>query len=964
MHDNKLNQTRGLIGSKVKKLLPGLFKALSVLLPPFLLLWGLNSFFLAQSRKRLQTQQREEMGRLLGNITGMAEPGQKFDLIFKQLSRIPFPSKTFDKRLKQILKQNPKAVELYFYDRWGKCFDLDYLPAAPRYVAQKFLEAVNEPDKELNERTTRWLVKFSGYKKAHKKLANSQGSIITLGQGDEKQWGGKFALKDHKGSYSGAFIVFIKKSPLDYDEMLDKAVADANFNNSRRFVFAWIDPVEPEKIRPDNNEFDAKIINQVFSLPKGESRFTCKNKAGLINYSESGAIIVALARHTIKPDLFFANVKFTLKLVLIVLLIVLAPIFADITLWKPGITTKLVAVFLLGSGTCMSALIFTAFIDKSDREKVLKNEFQSRNLAELKKIDEGLVFELEKIKRLLQKKIKLYRNCSDDQFEQKIEQFWKKLSVVSDRFNELILVSNKNTLSFKPGFDEVYSSDPAYSSIIYAEMILETYQGIFMPPETSGTTASSREIIRSSSAVFSRNFILNGGKFDKLSLAGNNVPTYIDFFLDMHNQARAILIALLSRAGLQRNYLFKVSSMFDKNIGTNKPRFVALPLNQMLGWPAFPKRKTAKNQVLRQIAVKVTSRELPVHEIKKINGQKYLLSAIKGKYLDGYILLMAQPYKVIANKIDGLDKKIQQLALLMFVLALVSSAVSSRLLIKPIGNIDFILANIAKGNFRARMPNARVKEFSAVAEQLNHSLEEFHEIRVAKSIQEKLWPSGGLSGNDWQLDGKCLTATELGGDHYDWLKLEDGRILISVGDVTGHGIGAAMIQASIKVWLAMNAAKCSTASELLGQVNVLHNSYGAKKLPMTCWVGYYYPEIGRLNFSSAGQSYPLLLKADKSLQRLKLPGIPLGIRKKNTYKDDEIELQPGDSIILYTDGLVETQNHSGKMLGFAGLEDSVQKAMGQSVVKNIENIFARVTAWGERTDDQTLVILHRFNGDS
>jgi hypothetical protein len=52
------------------------------------------------------------------------------------------------------------------------------------------------------------------------------------------------------------------------------------------------------------------------------------------------------------------------------------------------------------------------------------------------------------------------------------------------------------------------------------------------------------------------------------------------------------------------------------------------------------------------------------------------------------------------------------------------------------------------------------------------------------------------------------------------------------------------------------------------------------------------------------------------------------------------------------------------MLGFAGLEDSVQKAMGQSVVKNIENIFARVTAWGERTDDQTLVILHRFNGDS
>ncbi|MGM0600945.1 MAG: SpoIIE family protein phosphatase [Candidatus Rifleibacteriota bacterium] len=964
MQDNKPDQTKSLISSKIKKLLPGFFKTLSVLLPPFLLFWGLNSFFFEQNYRRQQIQQREEMGRLLGNITGMAEPRQKFDLIFKQLSQIPFPSKTFDKRLKQILQENRRAVEIYFYDVRGKCFNLDYLPPAPRYVAQKFLVAVNAHDKELNERTIKWLVKFSGYKKAHKKIANSPESIITLGRSNEKQWGGIFKLKNDKGINAGCFIVFINKSPLDYAEMLDKAVADTNFNNSRRYSFAWIDPVKPEKIRPEYNKFDSEISKQVFSLPKGESRFTYKNKLGLINYSESGAVIVALACHQIKPDLLFDNIKFTLKLLLIIFMIVLAPVFAGITDWKPGITAKLVAVFLLGSGTCMSALIFTAFIDKSDREKILKNEFQSFNLSELKKIDEGMVFELEKIKRLLQRKIRPYRYYNDNEFERKLKNFWNELSAISDRFNELILVSKENMLAFKPEVDGVYSSDPDYSSVIYAELILETYQGAFIPTESSGTTASTREIIRSSSSAFSRNFILNGGNFDKLSLAGNSVPTYIDFFLDMQNQGRAILIALLSRAGLQRNYLYKVSSLFDKNIGTDKPRFVALPVDLMPRWPAFPKRKTANNQILREMAVKVISRELPVHEIKKINGKKYLLSAIKGKYLDGYILLMAQPYMTIADKISGLDKKIQKLALLMLLLAVGAAAVSSRLLVKPIGNIDYILANIARGNFRVRMPRARVKEFSAVADRLNHTLEEFHEIRVARSIQEKLWPSGGLRGNDWDLNGKCLTATELGGDHYDWLKLEDGRILISIGDVTGHGIGAAMIQASIKVWLAMNSASCSSASELLYRVNLLHNSYGAKKLPMTCWVGYYYPESGRLNFSSAGQSYPLWLKADRTLQRLKLPGIPLGIRKKNTYKDDEVKLQPGDSIVLYTDGLVETQDRFGKMLGFAGLENCAQKVVGQSVYQSIEYIFAQVSRWGERTDDQTLVILHRNNGDS
>jgi serine phosphatase RsbU (regulator of sigma subunit) len=339
--------------------------------------------------------------------------------------------------------------------------------------------------------------------------------------------------------------------------------------------------------------------------------------------------------------------------------------------------------------------------------------------------------------------------------------------------------------------------------------------------------------------------------------------------------------------------------------------------------------------------------------------KKYLLSAMRGSNLDGYILVLARPYEIIDSKITTLRRNLQILAILVFALAIFSAGITSSLLLQPLGTLRVALEAVAAGNFRVQIPGATVSEFAAMLGSLSRTMSNFQELQVARTVQTTLWPEEALVGEDWQLYGRCITATELGGDHYDWMRLPDGRILLAIGDVTGHGIAPAMIQASIKVWLALNAEKCDSALALLQMISRLHFKYGARKLYMTCWLGYYTPATGRLEYASAGHPYPIIVSAGGDVEILKLPGMPLGVKENPTIMGDHRILEPGSSIILFTDGIVETTDLKNRMIGFDGFSALCRQTAGMSVESAAEAIFSAAAAWGERVDDQTVIILKR-----
>jgi serine phosphatase RsbU (regulator of sigma subunit) len=951
-----------IIASKLKdcsarSALIALLRVLVVVIPPFLLLQGLNNYYATENLKRLQSDQKSEMSQILGDIAGLADPQQRFDKEFKEFCSIPFPSETFDQRLKQILEANGKALDIFLFNSKKKCLDHKLLNKAPKFVAQKFLEAVLNPSSA--EKNEKWLLRFSGYKKAHQAMNGAFSSITRIGRSDDRQWGGTFALKDLQQQISGYLTVFIKKSETDESELLNRSVKAAAQKHFKNYRFAWFDTLRPEKIFPADSLIPSEIPERLKALEYGINSFLFNGQQCLRHFTDSGLAVVALANHKVSKPVFHKYVSFSLLIFLIIGLLILFPLFLGLTVSKPGLQLKLVSALILGSGISVISLLFTGLIDRSERELVLKNHYQNLNIDELKKIDEGMTFEYKKLEMRIKQGIKKCSCLDKESFKNEIDSFWDHFDDISKRFREMIIVDKHQTWLFRPEKGLIKDKESDHSLAMYGKMILSTYMGEFQPPSPEKKSGTLKDVIHSSSAAFSRNFILKGGEFEILNLADSKVPTYIDFFLDRNKQGRAILIALLSQAGLQRNYLLDVSKQFDGFKDIEHPRFAAIPVNVSKAWPAFPKRRTAENEILKEISVKVVSGTLPVHKIARIQNKLYLLSAMRGNELDGYVLLLARPYSQIANQLKALNKRIKILAGAVIFIAAFLALLTSKLLLKPIKKLGQALSEISRGNFRIKLANEDVVEFNLVVNGLNKTLEGFHELNVASNVQENLWPAAGISGKDWEINGLCKTATELGGDHFDWFKPANGRILFTIGDVTGHGVASAMVQSSIKTWMAMNATSCESADELLNKINRLHCRYGAKKLPMSCWAGFYEPETGRLNFSSAGQSYPMLVDSQQKVSRLKLPGMPLGIREKNKYKCSNIVIEPGQTLVLYTDGIVESSNAAGEFFGFEGLEKAVANIVDMDPRQAMEHIFTEVENWGEQTDDRTIVILKR-----
>lgn len=931
-------------------------KAMVILFIPFALMTGLNEYFSALDHNRRLAAEQQEMMKILSEISAQAEPRQRFDAEFKNLSALPFPSENFDRRLKQMLANDPGALDVYLYDEAGSCMTVPFLPVPPRMVAQKFLECVKDPS--LAARYERFVFQFSGYRSAHALLNRAPETVVKLGGSHDRRWGGWFQLRRPDGTAAGHLLVFIRHSALSTESLLDKAVIAARQKQGRRFSFAWQDPADPLTLCPSGHGFSAEIISRINDISFGEAGFTINNLPGALIYSDDGAAIIAQANYVVDEGLLHTAVRFSLVICLGLTFLLLTPVFMGITVFVPGLKARLVGIFLFGAGVALVLLIFTGVADRNEREKVLADESQNRNIEALTLIDEGMSYDYRVLENIFKSVIRKADEVKKDDFSSTLRRLGGLFSF-SDAISQILFVTGTDSISFTreiPGGKKAGQKD---SMVIYGEMLLSIFNGKYDEDTSRKGSTDLKSVVNNFGGWLARAVILNSGKIGSLNLLSNVMPTYIDFFVDRSYQARAMLFVFMSQSGLQRNYLLKISRLRDRLRSPHDPRFAAVPVAISPFWPAFPRRTTADNQILGRMADQVIRNGVPVHDIATIGSRKYLLSAVRGSNLDGYVLIMAQPYVVIAEKLAVLRRNLQLLSILVVLTAFIAARITSSLLLQPLGNLKGGLEAFSAGNFRSRLPDATVSEFASMMGSFNQTMNYFQELQVARSVQETLWPDESPGGPDWDLCGRCVTATELGGDHYDWMKLRDGRILLVVGDVTGHGIAPAMIQASTKVWLAMNAEKCADAVSLLTEISRLHFSYGARRLYMTCWLGYYTPETGLLEYASAGHPYPVMVDMAGKAEMLKLPGMPLGVKAKPQINGDSRVLAPGARLILYTDGLVETTNKAGQMLGYDGFVDICAGAAGLSALKTVEQIFGAAAAWGPQNDDQTVIVLMR-----
>lgn len=235
------------------------------------------------------------------------------------------------------------------------------------------------------------------------------------------------------------------------------------------------------------------------------------------------------------------------------------------------------------------------------------------------------------------------------------------------------------------------------------------------------------------------------------------------------------------------------------------------------------------------------------------------------------------------------------------------------------------------------------------------------ELETARRIQSSILPDlpPRLAGVD--IAHAYLPASEVGGDFYDVLALEDGRLAVAVGDVAGHGVSSGLIMSMAKSALAVQVTFDPEVAAVFNTLNRTVFQTARKRLLATLCYALLDPRRLELLYASAGHLFPYRITAGGKVEALESVAYPLGVRGELNVEPRAVRLSPGDTLFLFSDGLIEARAEgSEELFGFERLEASLARNTGRGVERLRDGVLADVTRFtghAPREDDQTILVL-------
>jgi len=237
------------------------------------------------------------------------------------------------------------------------------------------------------------------------------------------------------------------------------------------------------------------------------------------------------------------------------------------------------------------------------------------------------------------------------------------------------------------------------------------------------------------------------------------------------------------------------------------------------------------------------------------------------------------------------------------------------------------------------------------------------ELEVARSIQQASLPKEVPTLEGWQISPYYRPAREVGGDFYDFHLLSDGRLGLVVGDATGKGVPAALVMSTTcgMLQLAARVLDSPSPGEVLAQVNETLVARIPQNMFVTCFYAILDPKSATLRYANAGHDPPYISRSGEYAEELRARGMPLGLLAEMEYEEQGVSLGEGESVLFYSDGLVEAHDPQGEMFGFPRLmalvaEHGEKGSLGAFLM---EELYAFVGEGWEQEDDITLLTLQR-----
>ena len=232
------------------------------------------------------------------------------------------------------------------------------------------------------------------------------------------------------------------------------------------------------------------------------------------------------------------------------------------------------------------------------------------------------------------------------------------------------------------------------------------------------------------------------------------------------------------------------------------------------------------------------------------------------------------------------------------------------------------------------------------------------EMEIARQVQSKLFPQRMPELETLEYVGGCIQARAVGGDYYDFLDLGPGRLAFVLADISGKGISAALLMANLQANLrSQYALAIEDLSKLLCAVNRLFYESTAPEHYATLFFATYEDETRLLRYVNCGHNPPLVVSGTGEVRRLEATAMVLGLFDRWSCETGAVELEPGDTLIAYSDGVTEATSDEGEEFGEARLIETLRAKRRQSIVSLHEDVVATVKHFSgfEQEDDITLV---------
>ena len=351
-----------------------------------------------------------------------------------------------------------------------------------------------------------------------------------------------------------------------------------------------------------------------------------------------------------------------------------------------------------------------------------------------------------------------------------------------------------------------------------------------------------------------------------------------------------------------------------------------------------------------------------------IDGKPYWITSKHEKQINSHVFMNIVSQTERLAVLEPFKWQIGIIGVFALTISLFGAWFITRLIILPVGDLSKGILAIRQRNKEFSIPIRRKDEFGELAKAFNQVIKDFDELEYGKVIQESLLPASSPVIEGYDIAYFTVSATDLAGDYHDNVILEDGRLSVILGDVSGHGISASLAMAMAKA--TFNYAKSKKVKfpeEFMDMLNTMFNKeLKSRNKLMTLITMVLTPETGEVIFDNAGQSYPAYFTgATQSCEEMKMPSLPLGGMKKRKKKPVTKIMEHGDSFIFYTDGIIEASSETGEMFGYERFfaKFAEQMKVRVSAKEAINNIYQAVEDFREpglHSDDITLVIVRRL----